>query len=91
MDERGKILVKGYDIDSNDYFWAKNAGNPFPQVAEDVDSEINRYKAEVDQVTKTAGVKSLDDVDPKYNISNYLVSSMQVLKTYQWLLNCCRN
>jgi sec1 family domain-containing protein 1 len=60
----GKANVKNYDIDVNDYFWAKHAGNPFPQVAEDVDAEINKYKSEIEQLTRSAGVKSLEEVDP---------------------------
>jgi len=32
----GKSLRKGYDLDSEDFFWKKNAPNPFPQVAEGV-------------------------------------------------------
>ena len=32
----------GYDLDSKDFFWAKNASKPFPQVAEDIDVELNR-------------------------------------------------
>jgi hypothetical protein len=30
-----------YDLDAKDFFWAKNAANPFPQVAEDIDTELN--------------------------------------------------
>ena len=55
---------KVYDVDSADPFWLKNAGNPFPQVAEQVDQEITKYKKEVDEVTKTCGVSSLEEVDP---------------------------
>lgn len=40
--ENGRLQKKSYDIDSKDFFWAKNAGNPFPQVAEDIDSELSR-------------------------------------------------
>jgi hypothetical protein len=29
-----KITRKGYDLDRGDFFWRKNAPNPFPQVAE---------------------------------------------------------
>ncbi len=29
---------KSYDLTSTDFFWAKNAGLPFPQVAEDIDT-----------------------------------------------------
>ena len=35
---------KAFDLDSKDFFWAKNAASPFPQVAEDIDAELNRYK-----------------------------------------------
>lgn len=30
----GKASRKGYDLDCEDFFWRKNAPNPFPQVAE---------------------------------------------------------
>lgn len=64
-EESGRKTRKVYDIDVNDFFWSKNFGNPFPQVAEDVDFEINRYKKDVEEVTRSAGVSSLDQVDPK--------------------------
>lgn len=62
-----KVDGKGsqiYDVDSSDAFWKKNAGNPFPQVAEEVDTEINKYKQDVDQVTKACGVNSIEEMDP---------------------------
>jgi sec1 family domain-containing protein 1 len=34
----GKKSRKGYDLDSEDFFWRKNAPNPFPQVAEGTDT-----------------------------------------------------
>ncbi|KAI8919611.1 Sec1-like protein [Entophlyctis helioformis] len=64
VDERGRPVKKTYDMDVSDYFWTKNAGNPFPQVAGDVDAEINKYKQEVEQVTRSCGVGSLEEVDP---------------------------
>lgn len=36
-----------------------------PQI-EDVDAEINRYKKDVDEITKSGGVSSLEELDPKY-------------------------
>lgn len=33
---------KMYDLDSKDFFWAKNAAHPFPQVAEEIDLELNK-------------------------------------------------
>ena len=41
--ENGRLQRKSYDIDSKDFFWEKNAPKPFPQVAEDIDSELGRY------------------------------------------------
>lgn len=34
----------GEGLGSRDSFWAKNAANPFPQVAEDIAAELNRYE-----------------------------------------------
>ncbi|KAI9102828.1 Sec1-like protein [Phlyctochytrium arcticum] len=63
-EENGQKKRKTFDIDVNDFFWKKNAANPFPQVAEDVDGEINRYKTDVDLVTKSCGANSLEEIDP---------------------------
>lgn len=71
---------KSYDIDNKDFFWNKNASNPFPQVAgktdgfamgwiwltpnvlEDIDIELNRYKTDAAEITRISGVNSLEDV-----------------------------
>jgi len=60
--ENGKLQKKSYDFDSKDFFWAKNAGNPFPQVAEDIDSELSRYKADAAEITRSTGVSDVNDV-----------------------------
>lgn len=60
--ENGKLQKKGYDIDSKDFFWAKNAANPFPQVAEDIDAELNRYKTDAAEITRSTGVSDVNDV-----------------------------
>lgn len=36
------MAKKMYDLDSKDFFWAKNAANPFPNVAEEIDLELNK-------------------------------------------------
>jgi hypothetical protein len=33
VEDHGKSVEKNYDINSNDYFWDKHGGNPFPEVA----------------------------------------------------------
>lgn len=53
---------KSYDMTTNDFFWAKNASSPFPQVAEDIDAELTRYKEETASITKKTGVTDLEDL-----------------------------
>ncbi|KAK3296848.1 Sec1-like protein [Chaetomium fimeti] len=53
---------KTYDLVANDFFWAKNACLPFPQVAEDIDAELTKYKEEAEAITKKTGVSDFDDL-----------------------------
>lgn len=53
---------KAYDLSASDFFWAKNAGVPFPQVAEDIDAELTKYKEDTSSITKKTGVSSLEDL-----------------------------
>lgn len=54
--------AKTFDIDAADSFWHENAQLPFPSVAENVDGALNKYKADMQQVTRSSGVKNLDDL-----------------------------
>lgn len=77
----GKGSVKrSYDLTSNDFFWNKNAGAPFPQVAEDIDTELTRYKDDAADVTKKTGANSIED------LQNDTSSSAQHLKAAITLL-----
>jgi len=53
---------KSYDLDTKDFFWARNADSPFPQVAEDIDAELNRYKQDAAEITRTTGVSNIGEV-----------------------------
>ncbi|KAM3075044.1 Vesicle trafficking between the ER and Golgi [Clarireedia jacksonii] len=53
---------KAYDLTANDFFWAKNAGSPFPQVAEDIDAELLRYREDASEITKKTGASSIEDL-----------------------------
>ncbi|GBE77652.1 Protein sly1 [Sparassis crispa] len=53
---------RSYDLDSKDFFWAKNASHPFPQVAEDIDTELNRYKLDAAEITRSTGVSDMNDI-----------------------------
>lgn len=72
VDDDGKVSKKSYDLNSNDFFWARNAGVPFPQVAEDIDAELTKYKEDVAEITRKTGASSLDDLQ-KYVSSPYFI------------------
>ncbi|GME38331.1 Sec1-like protein [Neofusicoccum parvum] len=56
------VTRKSYDLNASDFFWAKNAGAPFPNVAEAIDTELQQYKQDSDDITKKTGATSLDDL-----------------------------
>lgn len=51
---------KAYDLTSNDFFWTRNSSVPFPQVAEDIDAELMKYKSDADDLTKKTGASSFE-------------------------------
>ena len=63
---------RSYDLDSKDFFWAKNASNPFPQVAEDIDTELNKYKQDAAEITRSTGVSDVNDI-AQMSVSRLLV------------------
>lgn len=71
---------RSYDLNSNDFFWARNAGVPFPQVAEDIDAELTKYKEDANEITKNTGASSIED------LQNDTSSSAQHLKAAITLL-----
>ncbi len=70
---------RAYDLNANDFFWARNAGAPFPQVAEDIDSELNRYRADADEVTKKTGVSSIEDLNDNSASAQHLKAAITLL------------
>lgn len=54
--------TKSYDLDSKDFFWARNAAHPFPQVAEEIDNELNKYKQDAAEITRSTGVSDVNDI-----------------------------
>ena len=56
----GGTAKKAYDLNSNDFFWTRNANVPFPQVAEDIDTELTKYKEEAADITRKTGASSLE-------------------------------
>ncbi|KAI6084682.1 Sec1-like protein [Hypoxylon rubiginosum] len=56
------VTRKAYDLNSTDFFWEKNSSVPFPQVAEDIDAELMRYKEDAADITKKTGASSIEDL-----------------------------
>ncbi|KAH6655800.1 Sec1-like protein [Truncatella angustata] len=56
------VTKKAYDLTATDFFWEKNAALPFPQVAEDIDAELTRYKDDAADITKKTGASSIEDL-----------------------------
>ena len=75
---KGKVR-KAYDLNSNDFFWTRNAPAPFPQVAEDIDSELTKYKNESSEITKKTGVNSLEDLDQTGASAQHLKAAITLL------------
>ncbi|OJD13185.1 hypothetical protein AJ78_06328 [Emergomyces pasteurianus Ep9510] len=53
---------RSYDLSGNDFFWNRNASVPFPQVAEDIDAELTRYKEDATEITRKTGASSIEDL-----------------------------
>lgn len=53
---------KTYDLSASDFFWTKNAAMPFPQVAEEIDADLMKYKDEASGITRKTGASSIEDL-----------------------------
>ena len=77
--EKG-VKKQSHDLTASDYFWARNASLPFPNVAEDVTNEWNKYQQDADNVTKKTGASSLDDLNGETNqFAAHLKGAMALL------------
>jgi sec1 family domain-containing protein 1 len=61
--QNSQTVKKHYDLKANDFFWAKNAGEPFPNVAEDIDAQLTKYREDAAEVTKKTGTSSLEELN----------------------------
>jgi sec1 family domain-containing protein 1 len=76
----GRVTAEeGIDLDAKDFFWAKNAANPFPQVAEDIDTELNRYKQDAAEITRSTDVSGVNDITQLCDFVSFI--------SPLWLLN----
>ena len=75
---KGKVK-RSYDLQSNDFFWSRNAGVPFPQVAEDIDNELTKYKDDANDITKKTGVNSIEDLNESGSSAQHLKAAITLL------------
>lgn len=71
--------AKAYDLNSSDFFWTRNASSPFPQVAEDIDKELTKYKSDADEVTRKTGVTNIDDLEDSSTSAQHLKAAITLL------------
>ena len=55
-----KSNLKIYDLNPSDKFWEQNKGNPFPQVAEAVQEELEAYRSSEEEVKRLKSEMGLD-------------------------------
>lgn len=70
---------RAYDLNATDFFWTRNAGIPFPQVAEDIDTELTKYKDDAAEVTRKTGVSSIDDLNETGSSASHLKAAITLL------------
>jgi hypothetical protein len=70
---------RAYDLNASDFFWARNASAPFPQVAEDIDQELTKYRTDAEEVTKKTGVNSIEDLNDSSASAAHLKAAITLL------------
>ncbi|KAK8951371.1 SEC1 family transport protein SLY1 [Platanthera zijinensis] len=50
-----KSPLKSYELDDSDPFWASNSWSPFEKIALEIDSQLNKYKQDVEEVNRRTG------------------------------------
>uniref|UniRef100_A0A3B1JBJ3 Sec1 family domain containing 1 n=1 Tax=Astyanax mexicanus TaxID=7994 RepID=A0A3B1JBJ3_ASTMX len=54
---------KSYDLTAADKFWQKHKGSPFPEVAESVQEELDKYRAQEEEVKRLKSIMGLEGED----------------------------
>lgn len=51
-------------VGDGDFFWEANGRSQFPKMAEDVDAQLQKYKAAVEELNRKTGVNVDASMDP---------------------------
>ncbi|EHA8590507.1 SEC1 family transport protein SLY1 [Cocos nucifera] len=62
--------AKSYELDDSDSFWVSNSWSPFQKVAEEIETQLSKYKQDVDEVNKRTGGKDGVEFDGTDLIGN---------------------
>lgn len=73
---------KSYTLETSDPFWKENASAQFPKVAEEVESELAKYKEAIKRVNAQAAMAD-DDPDALGNSTAKLADAVQSLPELQ--------
>jgi hypothetical protein len=53
-----------WQVGDGDFFWEANGRAQFPKMAEDVDVQLNKYKAAVEELNRKTGANVDANMDP---------------------------
>ncbi|KAL1191922.1 SEC1 family transport protein SLY1 [Cardamine amara subsp. amara] len=62
--------MKSFELDSSDPFWSANSSLEFPEVAVEIETQLNKYKRDVEDVNKRTGGGSGAEFDGTDLIGN---------------------
>ncbi|XP_054776265.1 SEC1 family transport protein SLY1 [Prosopis cineraria] len=62
--------IRSYELDSSDSFWVANGSLEFPEVAVEIETQLSKYKKDVDEVNKRTGGTSGAEFDGTDLIGN---------------------
>ncbi|KAL2936878.1 SEC1 family transport protein SLY1 [Bienertia sinuspersici] len=76
-----KGAMKSFELDGSDPFWVANGGLEFPEVAVEIENQLNKYKKDVDDVNRRTGGTSGAEFDGTDLIGNtkHLMSAVNSL------------
>ncbi|KAF8377709.1 hypothetical protein HHK36_031093 [Tetracentron sinense] len=65
-----KGAPRSYELDTSDPFWVANGSLEFPEVAVEIETQLSKYKRDVDEVNKRTGGQDGADFDGQDLIGN---------------------
>ncbi|GMH02908.1 hypothetical protein Nepgr_004747 [Nepenthes gracilis] len=73
--------MKSYELDNSDPFWAANGSLEFPEVAVEIETQLNKYKKDVDEVNRRTGGTKGAELDGSDLVGNtkHLMSAVNSL------------